>query len=422
MDELLHDWGTGARARLLLVLVAGYLVLAYGLHMARSLTISPCFCDFGNYYFFTRELAAGTNVYAIPQAALDSIYAASPLPVAIAGKADYAPLFFVALRPLARLPFWTANGLFVLANQLVLAACVWLAFRLARARIPDRVTALCAVVIVLFPSQALFDNLYFGQTNLLILLALLCAAQWRATPGGRLAAGIVFGAALLLKPQFALALLPFLLEGDLLLCAVAAGTAVLLHVAGTAAAGLPVERAYLQNILHSTAAGGEVPGPYNISSHALAVRLFHGLLPAAAARLLYLAASLALAAVTVRALWRARSRDFLIRYGAAVCLVLLVSPLSEEHHLVVTAVPFLAALLYLPAGPARVLAALAFWIVMPSYCPAAFPVFRTTGLLSACLAVKLLGVFLLWLALIRGLAAGGVRVDKAASIGYNDNH
>lgn len=397
-------------AALLLIVVA--LSLGTLLHsVAKMLLVDRNFSDFANYYFFAQELNRGTNVYALSGAELAALKESSSIDK-IAGKAEYAPLFFLLMSPFNRLPFWQANFLWLLLNLLALAFCLWLSLQVVAPRSVTKVFALALGTVVCCASQPLMESIGIGQINLLILLLLLLMVRLQQHGGPQVVSGVLMAIVLLLKPQFGLLFVYFLLTRRLRLCLSACVAYAAFHAIGAIVYGLPVELSYWHRLLHGLPHASGAPvvmnRAMNISLLAFGARVSHGLpiqpyvAPAVGI------VSLALCVCALRRSLRTPEPAIVRAYSLMVLTALIVSPLTEEHHMVFAALPMLVLIAERRASlPWLVLACV---LVNLRYSFASFSRFEV-GPLSVFSFGKLYGLLILWYLLHRTMAESRHKED-----------
>lgn len=388
-----HSAALSGEGKLVLVLAmaALFILLSYAHCVVRMSLGEGRFGDFANYYFYTQQIESGVNVYAAPQAEMEGRIRRSDIPTYICYGVGYSPLFFFLFSPLTRLDFWTANLVWLILNHALLAVILALAWRMSGER---RATDLLLLVIVMFASQPLVENVGIGQINIVILFLLV----WMTLVYGRQRVewlcGPLLGFILLLKPQFGLFLLFFLWKRSYGAVLATLLAYLLFRAAGVWAYGLPVEVAYWTN-LHA------LSGVETLHLNSLKVILQKAFGPAASGRAwaaaLYASISLLLTGATfLRIGWQRLPDRALREVALVICLILLVSPVTEEHHLVFMFIPFVA-LLHdgnLTARSGWVLTA-AFCLISVRYSLNRFPFFQS-GLPALLNAAKLLGVGLVW--------------------------
>jgi len=263
--------------------------------------------------------------------------------------ANYPPLFYILMEPWVLLPFRPAAVAWFLTSQACLLATLGLCFRRFSSASPVRVGA---VLFVVLNYQPLIENLVLGQTNLVLLL--LSALAWYGLRQGYpwLAAGSI---ALILhvKVQYVL-LLPLVwwmghrnvATRALLLAILGVGVALLIL-------GPAHHLGYLgylwspPDYLHAWTA--------NLSPRASLIRLLGG---SGYGHDLANALSLLLDAVLFvvfgRAIRQAVSSELSTvdwSWGLSLTAIPLLSPLTEEHHMVLLLLPLALLLLAEPCAP-----------------------------------------------------------------------
>jgi hypothetical protein len=387
---------------LVLTLVILFSLFRYLHGLAKLLAEAP-FIDFAHYYTYTTIVARGLNPFD-PQAVaqVDSL-----LSIRRAGAAaNYPPLFYLLMQPWVLLPFRPAAVAWFLASQACLVATVWLCLRRFAAASPVMVTAALFVVL---NYQPLIESLALGQTNVLLLF-LVALAWWGLRAGSPWIAAGAVAMALHIKVQYGL-LIPLLWAGGhhrvanraLLLGSLGFGAGLLLL-------GPTHHLEYLRYLLS--------PPDYlytwsaNLSPRATLHRL---LAPLPQGPVLATGVTLALDAVLLVLFARAIPRS--VRpdspaadwvWGLGLTAVPLLSPLTEEHHLVVLLLPLILLLLAEPEarmGPRDQVLLLGSILLLGSrYSLEQFPVFQQ-GALSLLATGKILGVAGLAWCLIRRLRA-----------------
>ena len=244
----------------------------------------------------------------------------------------YPPFATVVLVPLAVLPLGLAAALWAAASTAALAAVVALVRReLGRPAPGWLAAALTAAALAVEP---VWQNLTFGQINVLLMLAVLVDLL---RPDRRWS-GVLLGVAAGIK------LTPLVFVALLLLVGrrTAAGRAVLTF-AGTVALGLAAMPAAAPAYWTHRLLDGSRVGPpalaHNQSVYGALTRLLDGRPPT----LLWLAVAvpLGLAALLAGARWWRHDR--VLGTGLAALAMLLLSPVSWSHHWV-WAVPLALAL------------------------------------------------------------------------------
>lgn len=401
--------GIGLREVLALVLLLS--LARYG-HQLLTALIDSRFIDFAHYYTYATVVARGLDPF--DGAAVATVDAELGIRRAL-GTADYPPLFYLWMRPWALLPFRVASLAWFLLVQACLAATIAL---LVRAHASAGVLSAAAVLFVVFNFQPLIEDIVLGQTNVVLLF--LVTAGWFAARRARpWVAAVPLALVVHTKPQYTL-LLPLLWwQGER---AVAVRAAVL-AAAGAALALVVLGPRHTLDYLHhvTNLPASYFAWPNNLAITAVFHRLFAGLDPALASGLA-LAIRVLLLAVVVWVLRRPSgsddgggpARDF--GWALALVAVPLLSPFTEEHHLVLLLFPIALLLCHAETAawrrPDIILLGASILLVATRYSGNRLTVLHT-GLPSLLMAGKIVGVALLALVLIRRIrdasAPGGAR-------------
>lgn len=322
------------RAALVVALVVLFSCVRY-LHVLAVLLWDAPFIDFAHYFTYATVVGRGQNPFD-PQAVaeVDALLA-----IRRAGAAaNYPPLFYLLMLPWTAMAFRAAAVTWLVLSQ----ACVFGAIALClRRREGVSPVAVAAVLFVVFNYQPLIENLALGQINPLLLL-LVTVAWWAARAGRPWAAAAAVALCPFVKVQYA-ALLPALwwLGQRRIL-----GRALLLAGAGLVCGVLVLGSAHHVEYLRCLLASSDALRTWTanlspagtlhrlLSPHGEARHLADGLTLAADALLV------ALFARTVPRTIPVASPAFDWAWGLAVTMVPLLSPLTEEHHLVVCLFPF----------------------------------------------------------------------------------
>jgi len=378
----------------LLQLVVLFSAVRYLHELVKFLVESP-FIDFAHYYTYATVVAMGLDPFD-PQAVarVDEL-----LHIRRAGSAaNYPPLFYLFMQPWVLLPFRPAAVAWFLAGQ----ACLLASFMLCmRAAVPVSPVRAATALFVILNFQPLLESVVLGQTNLLLLL--LVTLAWCGLRGGYpwVTAGAV-AVAFHIKVQYGL-FLPLLWwmgrRTESLRAAVLAGL-------GLGVSLLVLGPAHHQEYLRYIAAMPDylLTWTANLSPRAT----FHRLFDVAS-----------LSPVVADSLWLVLGVGILIwwmriiphplpacspavdwAWGLGLCVMLLVAPLTEEHHLVVLLLPLTLLVLdrtdptLRPRDVAMLIASIL--LLGSRYSFERFPSFHQ-GILSLLLTGKLLGVIaLIW--------------------------
>jgi hypothetical protein len=393
-----------------LLLVVSFSFVRY-LHDVAKLLLESSFIDFAHYYTYAVVVRLGQNPFD-PQAVsqVDALLA-----IRRAGSAaNYPPLFYLLMQPWVLVPFRGAVILWLLASQ----ACLFGALALCVRRFgPPTAAGVAALLFVSLNYQPLVENLALGQINV-VLLFLVTLAWWGLRAGRPWIAAASVALCPFIKVQFGLLLLLLwwmrqrrILGRALLLIAVGLGLGALLL-------GPAHHAAYVRCVI--AASGSILSWTANLSLAATAHRVL-GVLGQQwhLADLLTLAVDGALLVVLGRTIPRSApsaSPALDWAWALGVTAIPLLSPLTEEHHLVILLFPLSLLLLKFSEGrnsSADMLLLLVIVLLLGSrYSLEQFPVF-SRGVLALLATGKLFGTACLaWLLMrmVRKTAAdfGGV--------------
>ena len=314
------------------------LVVLFGffryVHALAVLLWEAPFIDFAHYYTYATVVRLGQNPFD-PEAvaAVDALLA-----IRRAGSAaNYPPFFYLLMQPWTLLDFRVAALTWFGLAQACVAGAIALCLRRVE---PLPFVGVAATVFVVCNYQPLIENLALGQTNPLLLF-LVTLAWWAARAERAWLAAACVALCPLVKPQYALLLPALWWMGQRRVL----GRALLLLAAGLAlslaALGVPHHVEYLGYLA--------APPDYlrtwtaNLSPSATLHRL---LSPRDGGRFLAMALTVVVDAVFVVVFARAIPRGlssasptFDRAWALAIVAIPLLSPLTEEHHLVLLLFP-----------------------------------------------------------------------------------
>jgi alpha-1,2-mannosyltransferase len=304
----------------------------------------------------------------------------------------YSPFAAIVFVPIAAIPLTVARVLWELASVAALAYSCVITLKLAGYR-PSRIVV-AGVTAAALPLDPMYQTLYLGQINL-ILLALILTDIWRVAHGRDAGIGVGMAAAIKLTP--AIFIVFFLLARRTKAAFIAAGTFVFCGLIGFLIAPR-ASKLYWEQLFFDTR---RVGAPYisNQSPYAAAIRIAGGqahvgtwwvIIP-----LVFAVTGLAAATVL------ARNHDWLGAAAATGTTGLLVSPISWAHHWVW----ILPALVLLVRSGHRVAAAIGyllfavapFWYTPHSGGPREYGFHWLLTLVADCYLIAGL-VFLGWVA------------------------
>jgi len=368
-----------------LALIVALAVFRYG-HDIVKLAVEAPFIDFGTFYTYTSALLGSANPFdpaelARVDATLGVRHSATPPTFTPPGYLLFVP--FTAIPYRAANLAWLALGQgFLLAALLVLRRCV----------VPAPILGLTGLFVVSM-YQPIYEDVALGNLNLtmLVLVVLGMAAHVGRNP---VAAALPLSLAVHLKPPYVL-LIPFLYwVGSPVVATLTLVLAGAWFGLAVAVFGYQWIGGYVQFLtsswrwVHSWAK--------NLSPHAILHRLFGSDGPSVPVEVVSLALALAVALGVMRvtrAAARQGTESALGGWAVALAALPLVSPLTEEHHLVVLLIPLLFVLARADRLRTRseiALVILAAVLLGSRYSVEAFPAF-SRGPASLAYAGKALG-------------------------------
>ncbi|MEU4562678.1 glycosyltransferase 87 family protein [Actinoplanes sp. NPDC023936] len=234
----------------------------------------------------------------------------------------YPPFAAVLMAPLALLPFWLATALWTAASVGALAAVVAVVGRALRGAVAGWQVAL--VTLGALTLEPVWQNLTFGQINLLLMLAIIIDLVRPERRWSGVLLGVVAGVKL--TPLVFVVLL--VLAGR----RTVAGRALLAFAATVAIGFAAAPRSAITYWTDDLVKAGRVGPPelaHNQSVFGALTRLLDG--PPPTSLWLAVAGPLALAVVIVGAVWWRRG-DRLLGACLGAVAMLLASPISWSHH------------------------------------------------------------------------------------------
>ena len=238
----------------------------------------------------------------------------------------YSPFAAIVFVPVAALPLAVARVLWDLVSVVALAYSCILILKLAGYR-PSRI-AVAGVVAAAMALDPVWQTLFLGQINL-ILLALILTDIWLVSRGSsRLAVGVGVGVAAAIKLTPAIFIVFFLLARRTKAALVAAGTFIVCGLIGFLVAPR-ASKLYWEHLSHDTK---RVGAPYisNQSPYGTAIRIAEGQ-GHIGAWWIIVPLAFAVIGLTAAAIL-ARRHDWLGATAVTGTTGLLVSPISWAHH------------------------------------------------------------------------------------------
>jgi hypothetical protein len=322
--------------------VLGTLVVAVALaryaHAVVKMAVESQFIDFAYYYVFA--VLAGRGLDPWDPAAVAGVTRELALRRAAGSSSNYPPLFHLLMQPWTWLPFRVGALLWLALAQACLAGALALVLR-RRAGAPW--AAVAAALFVVLTWQPLIESLVLGQANVLLLF-LVTLAWWGLGTNRPWVAAAAVAVCPHVKLPYAALIAVLWWTGHAGVALRALGLAALGVLASVVAFGpsrYVAYVAYLASLRPELATWRNNLSPWATLSRMLPA-------PAAAGLALALngAVVLGFAWIVPRRL-AGESRRLDWAWGLGLCALLLVSPMLEEHYVVVLLLP--AALLVLRA-------------------------------------------------------------------------
>jgi hypothetical protein len=331
------------------------------------------FGDYALFYAQTTLLETGENIF-VPNKL--EFQQRVNLPVRMCGSfkgaAGNSPFYFLTISPFAKVPFWPSVVLWTAFNiLLLLAGLCFLDMAMADIN-ADRWLARLMLGIIALSSQPLLENLGLGQNNLLIFAALAGALLLRQRDR-HFWAGCALAFVLTIKQQYGMLAILFLWRREYkVLSGIAAGF-IAFNSLSTLVYGIPVELAYWKNLSSISSRLSTMVWNMDISLKSFIGLIIAPSAGAVAALLVYLSIFLIATGVCLKKVRGEGTTLLLAGFSVFLCLSFLLSPLSEEPHLVLMIGPLAAAFLMLGEDATdRVLWAAAFLLINLRYSLASF--------------------------------------------------
>ncbi len=311
--------------------------------------------DFLQEWLLARAFVEGVDPYLpIPELA-DRFLGPLPVHLIFPHPTPHPPTAGLLFLPIGFLSYPSAAALWVVLELICLVASVYLLGRIGNLRLGwGMMLVISATSLVWYPVVL---DLALGQLMLPLLL-LLSGAYYALLSGQRAAGGALLGISLLVKPIAWPVLLVFLVRREWRSLVAVLSTVLLGYGVAAWAIGANVVLVYLTQVLPTVTRFYQA-NPYNISAWTVGWRLFDGTdagilpgisapplvqsAPAAAVVSALLPALILLASLVT--VWRQRSEARSL--GLMICVSIMVSPISWNHYLLLTAIPAVEAGIWL---------------------------------------------------------------------------
>jgi len=340
----------------LLVITIGLYALGTHLHsFVRQAILEPNFLDTAYYYVWGDLLRKGINIYLLePFDSKTLEFLSSPVGLPIphlthrpyfsfinTGVLIYSPAFISLISLLSLMTFKIASVVWTSINYGALVLSILLILRTLSIKL-DIVT-LSLVSFIVFSFQPLLECTALGQSNL-ILLCMLSLSLWATKNQKPYWAGLFLSFAIHMKPQFALLVFLFPLNGmyrhlvSTIICY------CLIAVASIPFTGFNLQLDYIRALFRTAAYAQEatmLEWDKNLSVLSAMIRL-RGRTHIDELRLLNAAFAVGVLAYTFSKFRMPSNVDLFVReFACMTALVLLLVPVYEEHYLVLLYLPFL---------------------------------------------------------------------------------
>lgn len=323
-----------------LTLVLTVSLFRYSHNLMKIFMQAPLFIDFAHYYAYATAVQLGVNPFDGP--AMAQIDETLQLRRAMAPP-NYPPVFYLFMQPFLWMSFDTASWVWMGLGMLSLVGGVWVCSQRFQEWSWIQISA---VLFLILNFQPLLENISLGQANL-VMLFLITVAWWNIHLQRPVITGLAMAVIVHIKIQFAFLIIILWWMGQRRAAWHAVWLSVLAGVLGLAVLGIEHYRNYFQYIL-------SMPQELTAWTVNLAPR-------GALYRLLDNFSATSLVADSI---WMVGSLVFLLYlamniprvtlpfshpvdevWGMGVAAVLLISPHTLEHHLVVLLLPLMMLLL-----------------------------------------------------------------------------
>lgn len=340
----------------ILVITIGLYALANHLHaFLRQALVEPNFLDTAYYYVWGDLLRKGIDIYLVhpfDTKTLEFLSTPAGLPIPHlshrpflsfinTGVLIYSPAFISLVSLLSLMTFKIAAVVWTLLNYGALVLSILLILRTLRIR-PDAVT-LSLVSFMVFSFQPLLECTALGQSNL-ILLCMLSVSLWATKSEKPYLAGLFLSLAIHIKPQFALLVFLFPLNGMNRHFASTIVCYCLIVVASLPFAGLNLQLDYFRALLRTATYAQDttmLEWGKNLSLLSAMTR-FLGASNIPELRLLNAAFAVGVLAYTFKKFRMPYNANLFVQeFAYMTALVLLLVPVYEEHYLVLLYLPIL---------------------------------------------------------------------------------
>lgn len=363
------------------------------IHQSVKFILESQFIDLGYHYFYSTMARLGFDLFDLE--VIEQAKLLNPMRFA-GGQAVYSPSYFVLFQPLTYIPFQVLSILWLILSLVMVVLTVIILLRNEKCDGSWLQITFIIVLVTIF--QPLYEDLVLGQNNC-ILLILSVGAWYGFKQRQPWITGFSLAAMAFIKIQFGLLFLFVLLLGEVKVFLISSSWWFLLFIAGLPQLGINHYFKYFVSLKNHTASVAS--DLHNLSFNALWHRLLGNEINQAT--ILYLITSLVIFIIIY--LWsyqhrRVYSTEIPILVGLTMIPVL--SPHTEEHHLVITLLPLLYVGIKTGEIPKRVklLYLISVVLIASRYSWSRFAIAGGTWFMPL-LSLKVVGALLLLIVLIK---------------------
>ncbi len=346
-----------------------------------------------------------TAVYSLTQEELEQLKQSQKIPVKIAGKAEYSPTCFLMFSFLSRMDFYPALFVWECINFLALLFSTLYLSHYMRKNGNSYLLSYAISLFVLLSSQPLLECIGIGQVNIIILLLLLILHKYIDDTKYDFVTAICLSTILLAKPQFGILFVLFFVRRRFTLCVYTIYCYILLRLPAIIVYGYDIEVGYWINLVKNFTHTSQYINLFDLSIKSLFLRLLKGTSFESFAQYTYIIAAGVIFVVTFLNIIKHKQIDWSKEISISLCCILLVSPLTAEHHLLLMAIPFIVLITQIDDDKISLtLLTCGFLLINTRYSLSRFAPFMC-GLPSIFAFAKTFGVLMIWYQLLRTLSS-----------------
>lgn len=380
-----------------LILGALSLIGRFCVQAVKAVVEGTAFCDYANWYLYSRLLAQGTAVYDLSEEALRSVQAT--MPVHVCGPANSSPILFSLVRLFDSPNYFQSLDRWLIFCLFIVSLSIPLVVYGLGLQSDFRMTVLAVIVLFLFPY--LLESFVLGQTSMIVHTALAAFFFFlqRRNVWPAAVAGI---AVVAIKINFMPVLLIPVALRNWRVCAATAVCGLGSLVAMVLALGTATHVSFIRNAMRLGFRAQVFFDPMNPSLQHTIQGLLHGIHPRTA-NAVFLGVVAVIVMTTVIRLWNCRTPDPSIVFSTIVAATLAITTFLEVHYLLFLFIPILVAIARIGdrfGRTERALFTAAFVLLAVPFGAESLPVLQS-GVLVLVANGKLLGVITLWALLAR---------------------